>query len=91
MRPPSHPAISAAARAALLAGRKIEAVKIVRRETGLDLATALACVEAEMRADPTLAAELARQQTEVRARARVVLWVAVGLVLLAAWFVFGRV
>ena len=81
--------MSATVLAALRSGRKLEAIKALRSETGLSLNDAVARVTAHIASDPNLAAELARREVAMRGQLRGVLLVAVLLVGVAAWVVFG--
>ena len=81
--------LSATVRAHVASGRKIDAIKALRAETGLDLKSSVERVEACIRSDPALAAQEAARQVLLRQRARWVLLVAGGLVLCAAVLVFG--
>lgn len=82
--------LPATVRAHLEAGRRIDAVKALRAETGDDLRTAVARIDAFVRTDPVLAARMAEQQALVRGRARWVFAIAALLVFVAGWAVFGR-
>ncbi len=82
--------LSVAVRAHLEAGRKLDAIRTLRAETGLDLTSSLERVEAFIRADPTLAARHAARQAVLRGKARWVFMIAAALVLCAAWLVFGN-
>ncbi len=83
------PVLSATVLAALASGRKLDAVKALRTETGLSLTDAVARIEAHIASIPALAAEFARQQEAMRGKLRGALLVAAVLVALAAWIVFG--
>ena len=83
-------ALSAAAVAALHEGRKIDAVKIVRAETALDLEAALALIDERLRSDAMLRGTVEAVRAESSRRAMPVLVVAGLLVLLAAYVVFGH-
>ena len=78
-----------AALAALEAGRKLDAVKSLRTQTGLALTEALERVEAYIASEPVLLAEFTRQRHAVRGRIRGLLLIAALLVVIAAWIVFG--
>lgn len=82
--------LSANAMAALREGRKIDAVKIVREETGLELQAALTIVDAHLQADSLLRMKVDAVDAERKRRAIPVLIVAVLLVLVAAYVVFGK-
>lgn len=71
---------------ALLKGRKIEAIKIVRKERGVDLKEARAAVEAYIQRDPVLKTKLKRAGGNSS-----VGWVLllVGLVILA-WYLLSN-
>ncbi|HVO04141.1 MAG TPA: ribosomal protein L7/L12 [Candidatus Cybelea sp.] len=78
------PDIPEAARLALRQGRKIEAIKLVRKATGLDLKGAKDAVEAAVAGDPLLRAEL---QGVVKRPSSAPLWIALILIVGAlAWF-----
>ena len=81
--------LSARAITALREGRKIDAVKVVREETGLDLQSALAAIDARLRRDTLLCMAVDAAIAERKRRAMPVLIVAVLLVLVAAFVVFG--
>ena len=81
--------LSATVLAALNSGRKLDAVKALRTETGLSLTDALERIEAHIGAMPALATEYARQQEALRGKLRGALLSAAALVALAAWIVFG--
>ena len=85
----SGDALSATVLTALKSGRKLEAIKALRSETGLSLNDSVARVTAQIALDPNLAAELARREVAMRGQLRGVLLVAVLLVGVAAWVVFG--
>ena len=82
--------LSAHALAALREGRKIDAVKIVREETGLGLQAALTIVDAHLQEDSLLRLKVDALDAQRKRRAMPVLIVAVLLVLVAAYVVFGR-
>ena len=82
--------LSAHAMAALREGRKIDAVKIVREETGLGLQAALTIVDAHLQEDSLLRLKVDALDAQRKRRAMPVLIVAVLLVLVAAYVVFGR-
>lgn len=76
-----------AAIAALNRGNKIEAIKIVRRERGVELKAAKDAVEEYLRSQPALAASFARKQADAtRSALRWLVFVAVVGVL--AYFYF---
>ena len=81
--------LSAAALAALHAGRKIEAIKLVREETGMDLTSAHDLIEAQVNEDPQLCAAMASAAAAKRRRAMPALIFALVLVLVAAYVVFA--
>jgi hypothetical protein len=76
--------LSTAAVVALQCGNKIEAIKLVRAEHGLDLKGAKDLVEAHLQADPALRASCAAAQKQ--GSARPLLWAA--LLLTASWLVY---
>ena len=73
----------------LTSGRKLDAVKALRAETGLSLTDALERIEAHIASTPALARAFARQQGATRGKLRGALLIAVLLVAVAAWIVFG--
>ena len=81
--------LSPAVREHIAAGRKIDAIKTLRAETGLDLKSAVERVDAHIRSDPALAAADSARQVLLRQRARWVLLIAAGLVACAAALVFA--
>ena len=81
--------LSATVLAALASGRKLDAVKALRTDTGLSLTDAVERVEAHISSTPALAAQFARQQEAMRGKLRGALLIAAALVVLAAWIVFG--
>ncbi len=74
MKPPTLPA---AAIAALGLGKKIDAIKVVRRESGTDLKDAKDLVEAYVRSNPELQSSFAAAQSEA---GRTALWWLVAIV-----------
>ena len=80
--------LPAAAIAALHEGRKIDAIKIVRRERGVELKTAKDEVDAYIRSQPALEAELdARQAGATRAFLG---WIAGAALVLVILYVLSR-
>lgn len=75
-----------AAVAALRKGHTIEAIKIVRKERGLDLRDAKAAVDQYVRADPLL--ERSLRATQAEARRGGVVWVLLLLALAVAGYAF---
>lgn len=83
--------LPAAAAAALALGRFVEAIRQVRAAEGLGLAEAKERVEAHVRRNPGLRAELeARQARTKRALIRWVLVIDAILVAAVLWWLFGR-
>jgi hypothetical protein len=85
---PSTPQISPLptdAAVALQRGNKIEAIKIVRRASGLGLKEAKDLVEANLSAEPSLQAAYSAAQSQGGGRG-LVLWLAV--VLAAGWLAY---
>lgn len=82
-------ALSPTVLAALASGRKLDAVKALRSETGLSLTDAVERIEVHIASIPALAAEFARQQEAMRGKLRGALVMAVALVALAAWIVLA--
>lgn len=83
--------LPAAAAAALSVGRMIDAIKHVRETEGLGLREAKQRVEALVRRNPVLRAQLEEQQA--RMKRRLIQWVLVldVIVILALlWWIFGR-
>ena len=77
--------LPAAAVSALHEGRKIQAIKIVRRELNVDLKAAKDAVEAYIRSQPALEASLNARQAE--ATRGLLSWVAgIALVLIGLYF-----
>ena len=89
MNEQSRNALSAAAIAALRQGNKIEAIKLVRREKGLELKEAKDLVDTYMRSDPDLQASVADARSDT---ARNALWwlAAILAVVVAAYVVIAR-
>lgn len=89
MNEQSRNSLSAAALAALRQGNKIEAIKLVRREKGLELKDAKDLVETYVRADPDLQASLASTQSGMVRRA---LWwlAAIAAVVAAAYVMIAK-
>ena len=89
MNEQSRNALSAAAIAALRQGNKIEAIKLVRREKGLELKEAKDLVDTYVRSDPDLQASLAAARSGT---ARNALWwlAAILAVVVAAYVVIAR-
>ena len=81
--------MSGAAIAALRQGNKIEAIKLVRREKGLELKEAKDLVDTYVRSDPDLQASLAAAQSGM---ARNALWwlAAIVAVVVAAYVMIAR-
>ena len=74
---------------ALAQGKKIEAIKIVRREWGLDLKQAKDAVDAYLLTQPALAATL--QESSVAGQRGCLAWmIALALVALAVYYLRGR-
>lgn len=77
-----------AAIAALNKGNKIEAIKIVRRERGVDLKQAKDAVDEYLRSQPALQASLAAKQAEARDSA--LRWLAIVIAIAVfAYFYFA--
>jgi hypothetical protein len=89
MNEQSRHSLSAAAIAALRQGNKIEAIKLVRREKGLELKEAKDLVEAYVRTDPDLSASLAAKQSGM---ARSAFWwlTAIAAIVVAAYVMIAR-
>ena len=68
---------------ALMKGQKIEAVKIVREERGIELVEAKQVVEGYIRSDPVIQAELKNVQLNRSGFGWIVLLLALGVL---AWF-----
>lgn len=75
-----------AAISALHLGNKIEAIKIVRRERGLELKLAKDAVEAYVRSQPALQASFAAKQRAARGSALRWLLFTVAVVLASVYF-----
>lgn len=78
--------LPAAAVAALHEGRKIRAIKIVRRELNLDLKAAKDTVEAYIRSQPALEASLDARQAE--ATRGLLGWIAGAALVLVGLYIF---
>ena len=81
--------LSAIVLGALASGRKLDAVKALRAETGLSLTDALERIDAHIAATPALATRFARQHDAMRGKLRRALLIAAALVAVAAWIVLG--
>ncbi len=78
--------ISPVAVRALMKGQKIEAIKIVREERGVELVEAKDVVEGYIRSDPVIQAELKNVQRNRSGFGWIVLLPALGVL---AWFVLA--
>lgn len=88
---PDERPLPAAAAAALALGRMVDAIKHVREAEGLGLMEAKLRVEAQVRRNPVLKAQLEAQQS--RMKRRLIQWVLVldAIIILAVlWWIFGR-
>ena len=88
---PSEIRLPAAATAAIVRGSKIEAIRLVRAETGLGLHEARQLVDEYIAASPTLKSQFGEQEAALKRR--VFRWVLVidALIFLAlVWWLFGR-
>ncbi|MFP5348726.1 MAG: hypothetical protein ACLGHO_02655 [Gammaproteobacteria bacterium] len=88
MRTDETSTLPVAAIAALHQGNKIEAIKIVRRERGMELKLAKDAVETYLRSQPALQASLAAKQAAVRGRA--LRWLVIVLAVIAYFLYAGR-
>jgi hypothetical protein len=83
--------LPAAAAAALSLGRMVDAIKHVREAEGLGLMEAKQRVEAHIRRNPALKAQLGEQQARMKRHlVRWVLAVDVVIVAIVLWWFFGR-
>lgn len=83
--------LPAAAAAALSLGRTVDAIRHVREAEGLGLMEAKQRVEAYIRRNPALRAQLDEQQKQTRRR--IIQWaLIIDVVIIAAvfWWLFGR-
>ena len=88
--PPSGAiALSNAAIAALSQGNKVAAIKIVREERGIGLKEAKDAVDGYVEAHPTLRTSMAAAQGEAKRVALLAVAAALGLALVAWWFLAG--
>jgi hypothetical protein len=88
---PDERPLPAAAAAALALGRRVDAIKHVREAEGLGLMEAKLRVEAYVRCNPVLKAQLDEQQA--RMKWRLIQWVLVLdviIILAVLWWIFGR-
>lgn len=88
---PDERPLPAAAAAALSLGRMVDAIKHVREAEGLGLMEAKLRVEAYVRRNPVLKAQLDEQQA--RMKWRLIQWVLVVdviIILAVLWWIFGR-
>jgi ribosomal protein L7/L12 len=85
----ASPQLSAAAIAALHAGNKIEAIKLVREQRNMGLKEAKDAVEDYVRSQPSLQATLAAAQSETNRS--VLMWLAgIAAVALLAFYFYPR-
>jgi hypothetical protein len=83
--------LPAAAAAALSLGRIIDAIKLLREAEGLGLMQAKLRVEAYLRRNPALKAQLDEQQKQTRRRIiRWALVIDVIIIVAGLWWFFGR-
>lgn len=88
---PDERPLPAAAAAALSLGRMVDAIKYVRESEGLSLLEAKLRVEAQLRRNPALKAQLDEQQKQFRRR--IVQWaIVIDVILIAAvfWWFLAR-
>ncbi len=87
----NEPELPAEARAAIAAGRKVDAIRILRESEGIGLQEASARVGRHISRDPALKLQLERQQAELKRT--VIRWVIIADVIIVAallWWFFGR-
>lgn len=87
MRTDETSTLPVAAIAALHQGNKIEAIKIVRRERGMELKLAKDAVETYLRSQPALQASLAAKQAAVCGRA--LRWLVFIVLAVIAYFLYA--